>query len=327
VATTADDGIKLPSPQSLSRVREGARRALLIAGPTASGKSAAALALAERFGAMIVNADSMQVYADLRILTARPTIGEERRTPHRLFGTIDGAVNYSAGRWARAAREILAGASERPIIFVGGTGLYFRALTAGLSDMPPVPEAVRARIRAGAEGRAAGELHAELRAHDPETSARINAGDRQRMLRALEVLAATGRPLASFLGARAAPALAQHQWAGLYLAPDRAALYSRIDARFDAMLAQGALDEAAALMKRRLDPALPVMRAHGVPHLIAHLEGRITLAQAAERSKLDIRHYAKRQFTWARRQMTGFRWVAPEEAAEEGARAFERPSE
>jgi len=299
------------------------RRALLIAGPTASGKSAVALALAERFGATIVNADSMQVYADLRILTARPTSEEERRAPHRLFGTVDGAVNYSAGRWVRAAREILADIGERPVFFVGGAGLYLRALTEGLSEVPPVPEAVRARIRAEAEGRASAELHAELKARDPETAWRLNASDRQRIVRALEVLAATQRPLASFLGARAAPALEPREWAGLYLAPDRAGLYRRIDARFDAMLAEGALGEVTTLMKRGLDPALPVMRAHGVPHLIANLEGRITLAQAAERSKLDTRHYAKRQFTWARRQMTGFKWVAPEEAAEEGARALE----
>jgi tRNA dimethylallyltransferase len=325
VATTADDGIRLPSPQPLSRAREEGRRAVLIAGPTASGKSAAALALAERFGATIVNADSMQVYADLRILTARPTIADERRAPHRLFGAIDGAVNFSAGRWARAAREILADVGERPVIFVGGTGLYLRALTEGLSDVPPVPEAVRAQVRAEAEGRASADLRAELEVRDPESASRLNASDRQRILRALEVLAATGRPIASFLGARAAPALAADEWAGLYLAPDRDELYRRIDARFDAMLAEGALGEAGRLMKRSLDPALPVMRAHGVPHLIAHLEGRITLAEAAERSKLDTRHYAKRQFTWARRQMTGFRWVAPEEAAEEGARALQAP--
>ena len=295
---------------------------MLIAGPTASGKSAAALALAERFGAIIVNADSMQVYADLRILTARPTADEEGRAPHRLFGTIDGAINHSVGRWARAATEILADVGDQPVIFVGGTGLYLRALTEGLSDVPPVPEAVRASIRAEADGRASAELHAELKARDPGTAARLNASDRQRILRALEVFAATGRSLASFLGARAAPVLAPGGWAGLYLDPDRAELYQRIDARFDAMLAKGALDEASALMKRRLDPALPVMRAHGVPHLIAHLEGRITLAEAAVRSKLDTRHYAKRQFTWARQQMTGFRWVAPEETVERGARAL-----
>ena len=223
------------------------KRALLIAGPTASGKSAAALALAQRFGATIVNADSMQVYKDLRILTARPTPEEERLAPHRLFGAIDGAVNFSAGRWARAAREVLAEIGERPVIFVGGTGLYFRALTEGLSDIPPVPEAVRAAVRGKAEGRATVELHDELKARDPETAARLNASDRQRILRALEVMASTGRPLVSFLGARAKPALAPDEWAGLYLAPDRTELGQRIDARFDAMLAHGALDEVAAL--------------------------------------------------------------------------------
>jgi tRNA dimethylallyltransferase len=298
------------------------RRALLIAGPTASGKSAAALALAERFGATIVNADSMQVYRDLRILTARPTPDEEQLAPHRLFGAIDGAVNFSVGRWARSAREILAEVGEKPVIFVGGTGLYFRALTDGLSDIPPVPEAVRAAVRSRAEGRATTELHDQLQARDPETAARLNLSDRQRILRALEVMAATGRPLASFLGARAKPALAPGAWAGLYLAPDRAELGRRIDARFDAMLARGALAEVAALVQRRLDPALPVMRAHGVPHLAAHLEGRLDLDEAAARSKLDTRQYAKRQFTWARHQLSGFKWVAPEEAFDEGARAL-----
>ena len=188
----------------------------------------------------------MQVYRDLRILTARPTPEEERLAPHRLFGAIDGAVNFSVGRWARAAREVLAEIGERPVIFVGGTGLYFRALTEGLSDIPPVPEAVRAAVRGKAEGRATVELHDELKARDPETAARLNASDRQRILRALEVMASTGRPLVSFLGARAQPALAPDEWAGLYLAPDRTELGQRIDARFDAMLARGALDEVAA---------------------------------------------------------------------------------
>ena len=206
------------------------------------------------------------------------------------------------GAWRRA-RFWRRSANGRSI-FVGGTGLYFRALTEGLSDIPPVPEAVRAAVRSKAEGRATAELHDELSARDPETAARLNASDRQRILRALEVMAATGRPLVSFLGARAAPALKPGEWAGLYLAPDRAELGQRIDARFDAMLARGALDEVAALMQRRLDPALPVMRAHGVPHLIAHLEGRLTLDEAASRSKLDTRHYAKRQFTWARHQLS-----------------------
>jgi tRNA dimethylallyltransferase len=303
------------------------RRALLIAGPTASGKSAAALSLAQKFGATIVNADSMQVYADLRILTARPTRAEEGQAPHRLFGEVDGAVNFSVGRWARRASEILAGMSEAPVVFVGGTGLYFRALTEGLSAMPAVPEAVRAEIRQRAEGRPTPELHAELATADPETAARLMPSDRQRTLRALEVLAATGRPLAAFHVARATPALRAGGWSGLFLAPEREALYARIDGRFDAMIAEGALDEVERLAARKLDPALPVMRAHGVPHLIAHLEGRLPLTQAAERAKLDTRHYAKRQFTWARHQLQSFEWVAPEEAVAAGARALERTAD
>ncbi len=300
------------------------RRALLIAGPTASGKSALALALAEKFGATILNADSMQVYADLRILTARPNRQEELRVPHRLFGAIDGAVNFSVGRWARCAREALDDIGDRPVIVVGGTGLYFRALTEGLSDMPAVPEALRTELRSRSQGRPTADLHAELAARDPATAGRLKAGDRQRTLRALEVLAATGRPLAAFQGARAAPALHAGEWTGLFLNPDRARLYERIDARFEAMIADGALDEVAALAGRRLDPALPVMRAHGVGHLVACLEGRLGLAEAAQRSKLDTRHYAKRQFTWARHQLEGFAWTPPEAAVEAGARALDR---
>ncbi len=300
------------------------RRALLIAGPTASGKSAAALALAEKFGATILNADSMQVYADLRILTARPTVEEQLRAPHRLFGAIDGAVNFSVGRWARLAQAALDDIDDRLVIVVGGTGLYFRALTEGLSEMPAVPETVRAETRARAEGRATAELHADLAARDPETAARLKPADRQRTLRALEVLAATGRPLVSFHGARSTPALRAGAWAGLFLNPDRSELSRRIDARFEGMLAAGALEEVAALASRRLDPALPVMRAHGVGHLIACLEGRMTLAEAARRSKLDTRHYAKRQFTWARHQLEGFAWTAPEAAVETGAWALDR---
>ena len=302
VATRTDD-MTLPD-----RRGKHLRRALLIAGPTASGKSAAALALATRFGATIVNADSMQVYKDLRILTARPTPDEERLAPHRLFGAVDGAVNFSAGRWAlAAASEVLAGVGERPVIFVGGTGLYFRALTEGLSDIPPVARSgAGARFEARRKGAprpnfttsfASARSRHRRNASIPATGSASCA--RSRWLLRRDV------PLVSFLGARAAPVLAPGEWAGLYLAPDRAALGQRIDARFDAMLAQGALDEVAALEQRRLDPALPVMRAHGVPHLIAHLEGRMKLDEAAKRSKLDTRHYAKRQFTWARHQLNG----------------------
>ncbi|HYA73346.1 MAG TPA: tRNA (adenosine(37)-N6)-dimethylallyltransferase MiaA [Roseiarcus sp.] len=291
-------------------------RALLIAGPTASGKSAVALALAKRSGGMIVNADSMQVYRDLRVLTARPSEAEERQAPHRLFGEIDGAENFSVGRWLERAKDILAETRERtgPLLFVGGTGLYFRALTQGLSDIPRVPEAVRAGVRAEAEPLSTPDLHARLAERDPLTAARLRPSDRQRVLRALEVVAATGRPLAAFQGAREAPALAAGQWAGLFLAPERAVLNARIEARFAAMLREGALAEVAALMRRGLDPALPIMRAHGVAHLMAHLRGELSLDEASELAVRETRRYAKRQFTWARHQMPDFAWVAPEEA-------------
>jgi tRNA dimethylallyltransferase len=304
------------------RAKGAMNRALLIAGPTASGKSAVALALAERFGGTIVNADAMQVYADLRVLTARPNAAEEARAPHRLFGEVDGAENFSVGRWLERAREILAEPHNRagPLIFVGGTGLYFRALTEGLSDIPRVPEAVRATVRAEAEGQSTPGLHAMLAGRDPLTAARLRPSDRQRVLRALEVVAATGRPLVEFHGAREAPALPAEAWTGLFLAPEREALNARIEARFDEMLRSGALDEVAALAARRLDPALPAMRAHGVPHLIAHLEGRLSLEEARALAVRDTRRYAKRQFTWARHQMPAFAWVAPE-AAEEAALA------
>jgi tRNA dimethylallyltransferase len=296
-------------------------RALLIAGPTASGKSAVALALAQRFGATIVNADSMQVYRDLRVLTARPTEAEERLAPHRLFGAIDGAINFSVGLYEAAARKIIA-ETEGPLIFVGGTGLYFRALTEGLSDMPAVPEEVRARVRSAAEGRETPELHAELARADPAAAERLRPSDRQRLLRALEVFHATGRSLTSFQSRRAAPALQPGVWRGLFLAPDRDALRRRIETRFMAMLENGALDEVARLAARRLDPALPVMRAHGVPHLLAHLSGEISLEEAARLGVRDTKAYAKRQFTWARHQLPDFQWVTPAEAEQAGARAF-----
>jgi tRNA dimethylallyltransferase len=301
------------------------RRVLLIAGPTASGKSAAALALARRFGATIVNADSMQVYRDLRVLTARPGADDEASAPHALFGVVDGAVNFSAGLWRTQAEGAAGRAFARgaPVLFVGGTGLYFRALTLGLSDIPAVPEAIRAEIRASAEPLDSAALHARLAACDPTTAARLRPGDRQRVLRALEVFAATGTPLVSFQGAQGAPLFARGQWSGLFLAPERGALNEAIDRRFDAMLGEGALAEVAALAARKLDPALPVMRAHGVPHLIAHLEGDLSLDEAARRSTLDTRRYAKRQFTWARHQMPDFAWVAPEAAIEAGARALD----
>lgn len=276
----------------------------LIAGPTASGKSALALKLACETGATIVNADSMQVYRDLRIITARPTPAEERQASHRLFGEIDGAVNFSVGHWLRAVAPLLE--ADASLILVGGTGLYFKALTQGMSDMPAVPADIRARIRAEAEGRAPEELHAALAARDSLTASKLRPSDPQRILRALEVLEATGRPLASFQGARKAPLLAPGTWRGVFLDIDRAELRARIAARFETMMEEGALEEVRALGQRGLDPALPIMRAHGVPGLIAFFNGECTRDEAVARGILDTQRYAKRQVTFARHQLPDF---------------------
>jgi tRNA dimethylallyltransferase len=293
------------------------RRAILIAGPTASGKSALAMALARRLGGAVVNADSMQVYQDLRILTARPSMEEERIVPHHLFGHVDGAVNYSVGRWLDDLRRILDDLVRQdalPVI-TGGTGLYFKAALGGLSDIPAVPGEVRAKIRAEAAGETPQRLHAMLTDRDPQTAARLRPTDPQRILRALEIYEATGRPLADFHTARGKSLLDASDCAAFFVAPPRAQLFARIDARFDAMIGAGALDEVRALHARRLDPALPVMRAHGVPHLVAYLEDRLSLDEAIMRGKLDTRHYAKRQFTFARHQLPQFKWLeTPDEA-------------
>lgn len=291
-------------------------QALLIAGPTASGKSALAIACARALGGVVVNADSMQVYADLRVLTARPSPDEEAAAPHRLFGHVDAAVNYSVGKWLADAQAVLdeARAQGRLAILAGGTGMYFKALTQGLSDIPAVPEEVRAQVRAQAQGLSPPQLHARLAACDPMTAARLRPSDPQRILRALEIFAATGRPLAAFQGARQAPLLPRGAWAGLFLDAPRDWLYARIDARFRAMVDQGAVEEARALMARGLDPALPAMRAHGVPGLIDWLAGRASLEEAVARGQADTRHYAKRQATFARHQLPDFRFVAPQEA-------------
>lgn len=294
----------------------GKSPAILIAGPTASGKSALALRLALATDGVLLNADSMQVYADLRILTARPSIAEEAMAPHRLFGHVDAAENYSVGRWLDAARLALEETRRdgRTPIFVGGTGLYFKALTQGLSGIPAVPDEVRAGLRARAAGVPAAELHAELAGRDPMMAARLRPSDPQRILRALEVFEATGRSLATFQGARRPPILGVDEARAIFLSPDRDALKLRIDARFEAMIEAGALAEAEALRRRDLGHALPSMRAHGLRHLIAHLAGELSLSEAIERAKRDTWTYARRQFTFARRQLPGFAWVAEAEA-------------
>jgi tRNA dimethylallyltransferase len=289
---------------------------VLIAGPTASGKSALALELAQTRDAIIINTDSMQVYRDLRVITARPTLAEEARVSHRLYGHVDAAVNFSAGAWVSDAASVLAEAraQNRLPIFVGGSGLYFKALTRGLSAVPPIAVEIREAVRARLERDGVEALHAELARRDPAGAERLKPRDRTRIARALEVVEATGRSLTDWHRDGLPPLLPPETFRALFLAPDREALYARIDARFDAMLAAGALAEVARLAARQLDPLLPAMKAHGVPALLAHLKGEITLAEAAVIGRADTRHYAKRQFTWFRHQLPEFEWAKPEQA-------------
>jgi tRNA dimethylallyltransferase len=296
--------------------REDTSNAVLIAGPTASGKSALALALAQKTGGVVINTDSMQVYRDLRIITARPTADEETEVPHRLYGHVDAAVNFSAGHWVTDAAKVLAEArgQNRLPIFVGGSGLYFKALTRGLSAVPPIAPEVREAVRARLERDGVEALHAELALRDPASAERLKPRDRTRIARALEVVEATGRSLTDWHRDGLPPLLPPGTFSALFLEPDREQLYARIDARFDAMLQSGALEEVAALATRKLDTLLPAMKAHGVPALMAHLRGEITLAEAATIGRADTRHYAKRQFTWFRHQLPEFEWVKPAEA-------------
>jgi tRNA dimethylallyltransferase len=293
-----------------------ANNAVLIAGPTASGKSALALSLARKTGGIIVNADSMQVYRDLKVITARPTADEEALAPHRLYGHVDAGVNFSAGAWVADAAKALAEAraEHRLPIFVGGSGLYFKALTRGLSAVPPIPAEIRKAVRARLERDGVEALNAELARRDPVSAERLKPRDRTRIARALEVIEATGRSLSDWHREGLPPLLPAGTYRALFLAPDREALYARIDARFEAMLNAGALEEVAALAARKLDSLLPAMKAHGVPALIAHLAGKLTLEEASEVGRADTRHYAKRQFTWFRHQLPEFEWVKVEAA-------------
>ena len=290
--------------------------AVLIAGPTASGKSALALELAQKTGGVIINADSMQVYRDLRVITARPTREEEAIVPHRLYGHVDAAVNFSAGAWVSDAALALAEAraQHRLAIFAGGSGLYFKALTRGLSAVPPIPPDIRESVRARLERDGVEALHAELARRDPPSAERLKPRDRTRIARALEVIEATGRSLTDWHRDGLPPLLPPGSFRALFIEPDRDALYARIDARFETMLEAGAMEEVAALAARELDPLLPAMKAHGVPALIRHLKGEITREEAAEIGRADTRHYAKRQFTWFRHQLPEFEWVKPEAA-------------
>jgi tRNA dimethylallyltransferase len=290
-------------------------RPILIAGPTASGKSGLALALAERLGGTVINADSMQVYRELRVLTARPTAEDEARAPHALYGFTSGAEAYSAGRYAGdAARAIVeAQAAGRVPIVVGGTGLYFKALQEGLSPMPAADPKVRAFWRAEAARRPAAELHAVLAGRDPEMAARLIPTDTQRIVRALEVLESTGWSLAEWQRQPGRPVLNEAESVRLLLLPERQGHGAAIDARFDAMLAAGALAEVRTLVAAGFSAELPIMRAHGVPWLAQHLRGALSLEEAVAAAKSDTRQYAKRQLTWLRRNMIAWRPINAQE--------------
>jgi tRNA dimethylallyltransferase len=280
---------------------------LLIAGPTASGKSALALRLAETLGGEIVNADALQLYRDLRILTARPTPEEEARAPHHLFGVADAADGWSVGRWLKAAAAALDDIASRgrPAVVVGGTGLYFKALTEGLAEIPPVPAALRQAVAARYDSIGEAGFREELAARDPLAAARISPGDRQRLARAYEVHEASGRSLSDWQ-AQTQPTLAAGSWRAAVMEPDRAVLYARCDARLGAMVEAGALDEVAALMARGLDPALPAMKAVALRELAAHLAGETSLEAAMDLARQETRRYAKRQLTWLRNQTPGW---------------------
>jgi tRNA dimethylallyltransferase len=276
-------------------------RIWLIAGPTASGKSALALRLAETIGGQIVNADSMQLYRDLRVLTARPSAQEEARAPHHLFGTVDAADGWSVGRWLRAATQVLE-RIEGPAIVVGGTGLYFKALTEGLAEIPRIAADVRRAT--GSEYEVVGEMafRARLARVDPAAAARIAPGDRQRLVRAWEVYVATGRPLSEH-HASSKPVLEAGSWTAVALEPPRPQLYARCDARLAAMVAEGAVDEVRTLIARNLAPDLPAMKAVGVREFAAHVRGEASLDEAVSAAQQETRRYAKRQTTWMRGQM------------------------
>ena len=274
----------------------------LIAGPTASGKSALALKLAEEMGGEIVNADSMQLYADLSVLTARPTEAETARVPHHLYGVADAGEAWSVGRWLRAAQGVLAeiAARGRPAVVVGGTGLYFRALTEGLADIPAISAEARAEVGALFDRMGERDFREMLRGKDPVAAARIAPGDRQRLSRAYEVLQATGRALTDWQAASSEGGA--FAFRPLVVEPPRDVLYARCDARFEAMVGDGALEEVSRLVARDLDPVLPAMKALGVRELARHLAGEITLAEATELAQRETRRYAKRQLTWFRNQ-------------------------
>ena len=278
-------------------------KAVLIAGPTAAGKSRLAMDLAARDGRVIVNADALQVHADWRILTARPSVAEETALPHALYGHVTRGTDYSVGHWLREVKPLLAG----PVVIVGGTGLYLTALTKGLAPIPAISPQVRAEADALL---AEGGLAALLAGVDVATVAGIDRANPARVQRAWEVLRATGRGLADWQAQATIPLLPLDGAEALLVMPDRDALVLRIERRFDTMMDAGALDEVCAALPH-WQPRAPWARAIGAPELVAHLRGNMTLAQATEAAKAATRQYAKRQRTWFRGRMAEWRRVTP----------------
>jgi tRNA dimethylallyltransferase len=280
-------------------------RPILIAGPTASGKSALALRLAQERGGLIVNADAMQVYRELSVLTARPGPDDEAAAPHALYGHVPAAEPYSVARWLDDVLDALGAAKAKRLlpIIVGGTGLYFKALLEGLSPMPAIPAEVRRHWREVAATAAPGVLHRMLGERDELMAARLAPADTQRLTRALEVIEATGRSLADWQALPGEALLRREAVERLVVRVPREALHRRCDRRFDRMIALGALDEVRALGRLGLDGDRPVMRALGVAPLAAHLAGELSLADAVTRAKAETRQYVKRQETWLRRHM------------------------
>lgn len=303
----------------VSRRDDACRGAVVVlAGPTASGKSRLALAIAEAFDGVVINADSMQVYRELRILSGRPDAAALARAPHRLYGVLPASERCSAGRWrsmAEAEIEAARGAGRLPIV-TGGTGLYIKALMEGLAPIPEIPAAARRAARARLRRQGGEAMLAELARRDPETAARLCAGDCQRLVRAWEVLEATGHGLSEWrqeppeIGAAGRPGRDGGRFLTLLLEPPRQALYAACDARFDEMLKAGAVAEVRALDALGLDPELPAMKALGVPELRRHLRGELTLGEAAARARQATRNYAKRQTTWFRHQLTPSRVIS-----------------
>ncbi|WP_027169060.1 tRNA (adenosine(37)-N6)-dimethylallyltransferase MiaA [Mesorhizobium sp. WSM3224] len=285
------------------------KNAILIAGPTASGKSALALDLAERGDGVIVNTDSMQGYSVLDVLTARPSAAEMARAPHFLYGHVHPSTAYSTGAWLRDVTKLIDHGvlSGRPVVFVGGTGLYFRALAEGISDMPDIPPSVRERWRYELKEQGAERLHRLLMHEDSAVAMQLRPTDGQRIVRALEVLDASGRSILAWQATRGRPLIDRDSARFLVIEPDREQLIRRIEARFDQMLDRGAADEVRQLIALGLDPDLPAMKAIGVRELQAAMAGQSGFPEAIERAKIATRQYAKRQSTWFRHQL-GAEW-------------------